>query len=1019
MRIKNVIIFTLFFSAIRFKNRFMFKNRAYRFYLSAIFTLLFLHTLPAQEYSYIHYDAKNGLADNYVYHAVQDHDGFLWFATEIGVSRFDGTKFVNFTTADGLPDNEILKLFVDSKNRVWMMPFKNSLCYYYKNKIYNATNDSLLAKIKLTGNTFDMQEDGRGNIIIAEMSNVTLINTFGKITSFSKFNGSILYGKSIGLDKEKNIMLITVNDTTSKKEFYTLDSNFNFIQNEKLTYLNNDKVAGSKISFCNGSQIAEFGLTKNANSIFSISTINNGVIFDTLLTSAINTFSNLSPKVAHINTKRGCIAWHFTDNQKTINYLPSENIAFSFEDKEHNKWFTTLGSGIFRLVSSDIKSIQFNDKEAIKNQIHTIFADKNRVIAGSGEKKLYYIESEKIKSDAEINNAQTGKMIKIIKFGDKYFLLCEFGLFSTTDFIKFNSALWGGLKRAYYSYKDMAISATGDFYLATNSSILKISLQQQNKKHDILYTGRCFSICILGNYVYFSALNGLNRIDLKTNKTEYLGNIDVLLQKRITKLVWHNNLLWIGTSDNGLVCFDGNKIIHKISTQNGLTSNIIEALYADKNCIYAGTDKGLNKIELINNEIASITKISLQNGLPSNKINGICKLNDTLYLATPYGVSFFKDTSINNNSNCDLKITDLIVDGKQKQDSLPIILEAGTKNSLLVKFVGISFKGAEGTTYFYRLKGLTNNDWKPAETNVLEFISLPNGNYLLEIKAINGFGKESQIVAISFEVAKKLTEKWWFRALAVLFLGGLIWWIFTLQMANLKKKEKLKLDTNLRISRLEQMALKAQMNPHFIFNCLNSIQQFVIEHDVQGANKFISKFSKLIRQTLDNSGKEKISIEEEISFLSSYLALEKMRFEDKFNYTFDVDTAINTSETYIPPMLLQPFIENSIRHGIRLKDNNEGLIEVRIEAEDHFIVCRLIDNGIGRAAAAQFKTNQHIPYQSKGMLLTEQRIDVMNANKTELIKVEIHDRDAAKGETGTEVVIRFPKNFTQNRHFNQ
>jgi LytS/YehU family sensor histidine kinase len=156
-----------------------------------------------------------------------------------------------------------------------------------------------------------------------------------------------------------------------------------------------------------------------------------------------------------------------------------------------------------------------------------------------------------------------------------------------------------------------------------------------------------------------------------------------------------------------------------------------------------------------------------------------------------------------------------------------------------------------------------------------------------------------------------LTEKWWFRVLALSFLGLLIWWIFSLRIANLKKKEQLKLDTNLRIASLEQMALKAQMNPHFIFNCLNSIQQYVIEKDVQGANKFISKFSKLIRQTLDNSGKEKISIEEEISFLSSYLALEKMRFEDKFNYTIDVDASINASETYIPPMLLQPFIASS------------------------------------------------------------------------------------------------------------
>jgi Histidine kinase/Two component regulator propeller len=980
----------------------------FRFYTLTIFLSFFLHKAHAQEYSYSHFDAKDGLADNYVYHAVQDHDGFLWFATAIGVSRFDGTKFLNFTTADGLPDNEILKLFVDSKNRVWMMPFKNSICYYYKNKIYNATNDSLVSKIKLKNNPFAMEEDSKGNLIIAELNNLTLISALGKITSFPDFKGGNIH---IGLDSSKNIQVTVYNAGLKKNDFYTLDINFNFIQNYNLKSIENSKITVSKLNFFNNAHIIEFGFTKNSNSIFSISNINDGVTFDTVLTFPINAFSNLSSKVANINTKRGCIEWHFTDNRQTINYLPSETIAHSFEDNEKNKWFTSLGSGIFRLVSSDIKSIKFNNKEAIKNQIHAIFIDKNIVVAGSGEKKVYTIENEKIKTDANVNKAETGRILKTLKFKDKYYLLYEFGLFSTTDFITFNKTF----SYLYYSFKDMDISATGDFYFATNSSLFKSALNQLHQIPKVLFTGRCLNLCSTPNYLYFSALNGLNRIDLTTNNIEYLGDRDSLLQKRITKLLWHNDLLWIGTSDNGLLCFDGSKIIHKISTLNGLTSNIIASLYADKNFIYAGTDKGLNKIEIVNNKIAHIDKITVQNGLPNNKINGISKLNNTLYLATPYGVSFFKDTSIAYISNCDLRIIDLIVDGKQKQDSLPILLAAGTKNSLVVKFVGISFKAAEGTTYFYRLNGLNNTAWKQAETNILEFISLPSGDYLLEIKAINGFGKESQIVAIRFEVVKELMEKWWFRVLAVLFLGLLIWWIFNWQIANLKKKEKQKLDTNLRIASLEQMALKAQMNPHFIFNCLNSIQQYVIEKDVEGANKFISKFSKIIRQTLDNSGKEKISIEEEISFLSAYLALEKMRFEDKFNYTFDVDASINTAETYIPPMLLQPFIENSIRHGIRLKDNNEGLIEVEIKAEEHFIVCRLTDNGIGREAAAQFKTKQHIQYQSKGMLLTEQRIEVLNTNKTELIEVIIQDKDVTQTETGTEVIIRFPKSFTNNR----
>src|SRR5215831_14677590 len=122
-------------------------------------------TANAQEYSYSHYDTKDGLAGSTVYCGAQDKDGFLWFGTETGLSRFDGTHFQNFTTADGLPDNEILRLFVDSKNRVWIMPFRNSICYYYKGKIHNQENDSLLAKITLHTEAKGVVEDRKGNLL--------------------------------------------------------------------------------------------------------------------------------------------------------------------------------------------------------------------------------------------------------------------------------------------------------------------------------------------------------------------------------------------------------------------------------------------------------------------------------------------------------------------------------------------------------------------------------------------------------------------------------------------------------------------------------------------------------------------------------------------------------------------------------------------------------------------------------------------------------------------------------------
>ncbi len=121
----------------------------------------------SQDYSFIRYDTRDGLAGSVVYDAIQDKEGFMWFATENGLSRFDGKNFKTFTTKDGLPDNEILKLFVDSKGRLWIMPFKPSICYYYKGKIYNKTNDSLISKINLFTYAFDMAEDRSGNLFIA------------------------------------------------------------------------------------------------------------------------------------------------------------------------------------------------------------------------------------------------------------------------------------------------------------------------------------------------------------------------------------------------------------------------------------------------------------------------------------------------------------------------------------------------------------------------------------------------------------------------------------------------------------------------------------------------------------------------------------------------------------------------------------------------------------------------------------------------------------------------------------
>src|SRR5215475_13724329 len=166
----------------------------------------------SQDYSYINYDTRDGLAGSVLNDAIQDKEGFMWFATENGLSRFDGKNFKTFTTKDGLPDNEILKLFVDSKGRVWIMPFRPSVCYYYKGKIYNKDNDSLLSRISFSSYVFEMTEDKSGNLVAAEEKGWHIIFKDGRTLNRMK---SSLWVSALGVDRFQQAKLFADDDSPS------------------------------------------------------------------------------------------------------------------------------------------------------------------------------------------------------------------------------------------------------------------------------------------------------------------------------------------------------------------------------------------------------------------------------------------------------------------------------------------------------------------------------------------------------------------------------------------------------------------------------------------------------------------------------------------------------------------------------------------------------------------------------------------------------------------------------------
>jgi tetratricopeptide (TPR) repeat protein len=277
--------------------------------------------------------------------------------------------------------------------------------------------------------------------------------------------------------------------------------------------------------------------------------------------------------------------------------------------------------------------------------------------------------------------------------------------------------------------------------------------------------------------------------------------------------------------------------------------------------------------------------------------------------------------------------------------------------------------------------------------------------------------KEQQITTLN-------TEKKGQRVIMGISIGAFIvalgLLLFALRANRLQKrlfareKELQKKEMEKRMYDLEQTALRAQMNPHFIFNSLNSVQRFVINNDVEGVNQYLSTFANLIRQTLENSGKSLIPLKDELRYLDTYLRLEQMRGNDKFRYLINVNEDIDTEETYIPNMIIQPYLENSIIHGMAGKMANEGLINLTI-SKNHKLTCIVDDNGAGIAATKTYRKTVTTGHESMGTTITEKRIEMFNTVNSEKIELEVMDKSVLhNNESGTRIMIKFPLNPTAN-----
>ncbi|HVI45103.1 MAG TPA: two-component regulator propeller domain-containing protein, partial [Chitinophaga sp.] len=639
-------------------------------------------SLSAQTYNYAQYKIEQGLAGNIVYRMGQDRDGFMWFATETGVSRFDGTSFRNYTTADGLPDNETLRMFIDTKGRVWFMPFANRISYYYKGKIHNQENDTILRKMAFTSMIHSVVEDKDHNVLFA--------------------SGRELY---VLTGDEKLIFYKDARQFSSPVYDAVLDSSghFNIRIDTRTYHLNKEGLV------C----YADFEHTGTLDRVIKGPVIyltmrnsfrmSSGKLLRELKLPTINNFTVLNDSIVYLNTSTGVLVFNTQRWEVVERLLPGQNVSNCYVDSEGNTWFSTLNDGVFRLYSRQFKCIRYTDKGS-RLSVYSLWNDKNELLIGTDNACLKW----SLNGGSQISKEVPEHFDKHVSFVRK---IPNGLLLASGERLYFRNTA-GHVSRIELnnSIKQVDVSREGNILAATSFGMSLVNIHHLSDPKNI-YHGRTTTVHINGDSVYFGTLQGLYSMN-HDYVPAFLSGLYPALRNRIAAIcTGADSTRWIATGGEGIVGIKQGRILYHFNTSNGLSSNDSRCMALDEDgSLWVGSDRGLDRVQLRNNGAARISNFSTSNGLVNGLVNAVVIKGDTVFVGTPEGLSLFNKKEMAFSSYCNLRM--LSITSNEQPITVAELSKLKYKNNRLrFDFAAISFKSEGDIRYFYRLTG-QDTAWK-------------------------------------------------------------------------------------------------------------------------------------------------------------------------------------------------------------------------------------------------------------------------------------------------------------------
>jgi ligand-binding sensor domain-containing protein/anti-sigma regulatory factor (Ser/Thr protein kinase) len=983
----------------------------------------------SKELFFENYTSQNGLSQNSCFAIAQDDHGFMWFGTQDGLNRFDGKEFRTFLPQNGLgkklPSNYISSLFFDKqKDLLWVGTIRGTC-------IYHPVRDSLVAIYELFPSAALLHTIPVKKIIsfskdeywfVTHNNGLLLLNTQnGTVQAFFNDEENRAKVNSIVLHKGKLIVgvlqhLYYLNKANGHYQVQPLMQQHDFPEIRELYSYRDALWIGTLTKGC-------YFIQDGDTSIHSFYTT----------TAGIGCFATDTAGNLWIGTRgNGLLRYDpLTQTMQTATYNKYDNrtigknfVLFLLRDRQNIMWCGLSGGGVAKYDPLKYQFTNFSNEpvNAASLPDNMIF---NMYKSEAGQ---YYIGTQ---NKGLVTWNKTTKSFRTYPELSKFDVACN-TVYDVTEGNTHNLwiASWGGLLQLNKEANHFS------FYDDKNQIAKKLYVVHKLRNADSLFiTGEngpvFFSLkdkqwkpctdsllqknAYIGRYIYeddnqvlWICTTGAGLVQFDYRKGAFRIIEPVRKYSAYARyLLRDGHLFWLAT-DNGIVLYDVNKqiVVKHITVNQANASNVCYAIQKDaRGSFWVSTNSGLYKIDPAT---YSAQNYDLGNGLSFLEYNTACVLAEadgTLLFGGVGGITAFNPTLLKENVfSPDPLITGLQVNGNPWSFQSPTehvqeLTFNHRQNFITLQFAVNNFSNHNKNQFSYRMRGL-NDQWiYCGNNNTVSYTSLPPGHYRFQLRAANSDGKWSNgITTLALTILPPWWQAWWFRVSALITIGGILTWLMRRRVSTIRHEADLKH----RIVETEMMALRAQMNPHFIFNCINSIDALILSNDKYHATMYLNKFAKLLRNILDSSKQNMVTLAKDLETLQLYIDLEQLREENKFTAHIEAEDVLLQDDFKVPPLIVQPYVENAIIHGLKHRADNNGRLLIKVSKRQDHIEYMIEDNGVGRSASK----NGMRKGASYGMQMSGDRVKYFNNEENASVVVTDLKKDGEPAGTKVQVLLK-------------